>query len=147
MRRLAAPLGDAERYVVEHRQMLEEGVDLEGAPQAALDALRLAHPRHVLAAEEDAPRARRQGAQQHVDEGRLARAVGADERVAVSGMQPEVDVLRDGQRAEALAELAGLKNDNHLSRRPRIPPGANMTTNTRMKPMPKYQYSGNCLAR
>src|SRR5438094_248503 len=145
--RHVAPLRNAQRHVVEHRQVAEQGIDLEGAAQAALHAPGLAHARDVLAAEVDAPGGRRERAHQHVDEGGLARAVRPDERVPVSGMQPEIDVLRYRQRAKAFTELFGLKNGSHLSTRPRIPPGANMTTSTRMKPMPKYQYSGNCFAR
>ena len=44
---------------------------------------------------------------------RAAYRDGADERVPVSGVQPEIDVLGDGQRAKTLAELLRLKNGSH----------------------------------
>src|SRR5437667_18685 len=142
----AVALGDGERDVVEHGKVAEQAVDLEGAPQAALHALRLRRPGHVVAAEQDAAGGGAKGPHQHVDEGGLAGAVGPDERVAVSGPQPEIDALRDCQRAEALAEAAGFENGIHLSINPKIPPRANRTTTTSSRPMPRYQYSGNCLA-
>ena len=68
-------------------------------------------------------------------------------RVASSGLEPEVDIVGDGQRAKALAEALGFKNGSHVSTSPRIPPRANITTTMSRRPMPKYQYSGNCFAR
>src|SRR5437773_6893237 len=127
-------------------RLRKQAVDLEGAAEAALHALRLRRPGHVIAAEQDAARGGTQGTHQHVDEGGLAGAVGPDERVALPGPQPEIDVLRDRQRAEAFAEAAGFENGIHLSIRPSIPPRANRTTTTSSRPMPRYQYSGNCLA-
>src|SRR5437773_2128475 len=142
----AAALGDGQGDVVEHGKVAEQAVDLEGAAQAALHALRLRRPGHVIAAKQDAAGGGTQGTHQHVDEGGLAGAVGPDERVALSGPQPEIDVLRDRQRAEALAEAAGFENGIHLSINPKIPPRAKRTTATSRRPMPRYQYSGNCLA-
>src|SRR4051812_45135859 len=97
-------LGDGERDVVEHREASEKRIDLERAADAALHALRLRHAGDVLAAEEDAARARREGAGEHVDEGRLAGAVRPDQRMARARLEREIDPLRDGEGAEALAE-------------------------------------------
>src|SRR5437667_317905 len=151
----AAALGDGQRDVVEHGKVAEQAVDLEGAAQAALHALRLRRPGHVIAAKQDAAGGGTQGSHQHVDEGGLAGAVGPDERVALSGPQPEIDVLRHRQRAEAFAEPTGFQSNRHglfftlwrsLSINPKIPPRAKRTTATSRRPMPRYQYSGNCLA-
>ena len=78
----AEPLADRERHVLQHREAAEQGVDLERAREPALDPLRLGQVRDVLAVEQDAARARLQRAGDEIDEGRLAGAVGADERVA-----------------------------------------------------------------
>src|SRR4029077_16988567 len=117
------------------------------AAKAELDARRLVGFRDVLAVDQDPARRRRQRAGEHVDEGRLAGAVGADQSVTRPRLEPEVDALRDGQRAEAFAELFGLKSCRHLSVRPRIPPGAKRMTVMSRAPMPKEQYSGYCLVR
>ena len=41
----AVPLAHRQRHVLEHRQAAEQRVDLEGAREAALDALRLRQAR------------------------------------------------------------------------------------------------------
>src|SRR3954462_2753464 len=144
----AVALGDAEGDVVEHRQLAEKRGDLEGATEAKADAGRLIRFRNLLAAEEDAAGRGSDAAGEHVDERGLARAVRADERVAGPRREPEVDVVGDRQRAEALAELLGLESaGSHLSMMPRMPPRAKSTTTMRSAPTPKYQYSGYCLAR
>src|SRR5207244_9953992 len=136
----AVAFGDAERHVVEHRQRAEERGDLEGAAQAASHARRLVDLGNVLAAEDDAARRRRDRAREHVDERGLARTVRPDEGVARSRLEPEVDPVGDGQRAEALAELVCLESAcSHLSTMPRMPPRAKSTTTMSSTPMPKYQ--------
>src|SRR5258706_13621301 len=148
--------GDGERYVVEDRKAAEERVDLERAADAALHALRLRHAGDVLAAEEDAARARRERAGEQVHERGLAGAVRADEGMARAGLEREVDPLRDRERAEILAKRSGFQRFHGLrfrnffakaSNRPRIPPPAKSTMITSSTPMPMYQYSGVCLAR
>ena len=117
-------------------------------PRPRLHARAWRHARHVLAAEQIAPGARRERAHQHVDEGRLAGAVGPDERVA---RLP----ARAGSRCSAATVSAPkLLHSFLVSRTEYICPGcrgsrrgANSTTTMRSKPMPRYQYSGYCLAR
>src|SRR5499426_767250 len=152
----AAAFRDTERDIVEHRQIPEERVDLEGSADAALHARLLREPGDVLAAEQDPPRRRSEPAGEHVHEGRLAGPVGADQRVPRARLQPEVDVVRDRQGAEALAQAARFEHGAHRcgpltpatsrSTRPSKPPRANITTRTSSSPIPKYQYSGKCLA-
>src|SRR5215472_3369415 len=150
-------LGDPERDVVEHAHVAEQRVDLEGAAEAAPDARGLRQARHVLAAEEDLAGGGHETPSDHVDERGLAGAVGSDERVTDARLEPQVHAIGHGLRAEVLAEGAGLERDRHATTRrrpraasasaiPRRPPRAKRTTRTRMKPMPRYQYCGNCLA-
>ena len=71
-------------------------------------------------------------------------------------LEPELDVVRDRQRAEALAQRAGLEGDAHVflqsfsrarSIRPSSPPRANITMKISSTPIPSVQYSGDCFAR
>src|SRR5439155_22633296 len=151
----AGAYGASSCYVDENLLVAVQAVDLEGAAQSALNVLRLWRAGHVIAAEQVADGGGTQGSHQHVDERGLAGAVGPDERVALSGPQPEIDVLRHRQRAEAFAEPTGFQSNRHglcftlwrsLSINPKIPPRAKRTTATSRRPMPRYQYSGNCLA-
>ena len=68
-----------------------------------------------------------------IDEGGLAGAVRADQRVAGAALQAEIDVVGDGQRAEALAQAAGFErrrswplvaHRRSRSNRPSMPPRA-----------------------
>src|SRR5258708_2667974 len=155
-RRDAAALGHRERHVVEHRKAAEEGVDLEGSPQSELHALGLPRSRDVFPAEHDPAGGGGQHAGEHIDEGGLSGTVRTDERVARARLQPAIYAGGHGERAEALAQAARLQSgDAHCfllsftrtrSRMPSTPPRANITTSTSSVPMPKYQYSGNCLA-
>src|SRR5690349_9136544 len=153
-RSYALALGDGERHVVEDGQSTEERVDLERPAQAALHAAGLAQGGDVLAAERDRPRGGREHAGEHVDEGGLSRAVRPDQGVACSGLEAEIDLVGDRQGSEGLAQRTRLQREAHAflrhfasspSRIPRIPPRANITTSTSIVPIPKYQYSGNCL--
>src|SRR5207302_10658949 len=154
-RRDAAAPRHRQRHVVEHRKAAEEGVDLERPAEAPLHPLRLSHRGDILAPQHDRSGGGRQRPGEHVDEGGFPGAVRTDQGMARAALQTEIDVVRDGERAEALAQSARFQSDVHgllrsfarmLSRMPRIPPRANITTSTSIVPMPKYQYSGNCLA-
>src|SRR6267378_170111 len=149
-------LSHRERHVVEHRKAAEEGVDLESPSQAELHAFCLSRRRDVLPAEHDPAGGGRQRPGEHVDESGFSGAVRTDQRMARAALQSEIDVVRHGERAEALAQSARLESGRAhglllslariASRMPRIPPRANITASTSIVPMPKYQYSGNCLA-
>ena len=167
-----APLGHTEGDVVEHAHVAEQGIDLKSAADAALDALRHVQLRDILPGQHDAAGRRRETPGQQIDEGGFASAVRADQGVTRAGLQREVDVGCNGERAEALAQLGGLQHGAHglapvcaaavgeagpafrprqrassPSQMPSTPPRANNTTITSIAPIPKYQYSGNCLAR
>ena len=85
-RRGADALGDRDVDVLQHRQAAEQPVDLEGARDAELDALAPA-PCVVMSCALQQHRAGRgqQHAGEQIDEGGLAGAVRADQRVARAG--------------------------------------------------------------
>src|SRR5229473_3218223 len=153
-------LDDQDRDVfgelVEDLKAAEEGVDLEGSPQSELHAFCLPRSRDVFPAEHDPAGGGGQHAGEHIDEGGLSGTVRTDKRMARARLQPEIDAGGHGERAEALAQAARLQSGGahcfllsftrSRSRMPSTPPRANITTSTSSVPMPKYQYSGNCLA-
>src|SRR3989442_102355 len=155
--REAGAVRHSQRQVVDHGEAAEQRIDLEGPAEPALHPLRLSHGGDVLPAQHDPAGGRRQRPGEHVDEGGFSGAVRTDQGMACAGLQPEIDVVRHGERAEALAQAARFESGgahglprsftSAPSRMPRIPPRANITTSTSIVPMPKYQYSGNCLAR
>src|SRR6266702_7388667 len=154
--RIATSLRHRQGDVVEHRQAAEQRGDLECATEPAAHSDSLRGARHVLAAEQDPAGGGRERSHQHVDEGGLAGAVRPDQGVARAGLQTEIDVVGHGERAEALAQPVRFERSAHdflrslasrASRIPRIPPRANITTSTSITPIPKPQYSGNCLAK
>ena len=98
VRRGADALGDRHIDVLQHREAAEQPVDLEGAGDAELDPFGLLDLRDVLALEQHLAGARRQHAGEQVDEGGLAGAVRADQRVPRALLQREGDVAR-GARA------------------------------------------------
>ncbi len=78
----AAPLAHRERHRFERIEMRKERIDLEGAHEAALDALLRLERRDVGAREQDLATVRPQHAGHEVDQRGLSGAVRADERVA-----------------------------------------------------------------
>src|SRR5882672_9351143 len=151
----ATALGHCERDVVEHGETAEKRVDLERPTQPALDAIGLTQSGDVLSAENDPAGGGRQHPGEHVDEGGFPGAVRTNQRMARPRFEAEIDLVRDRERAERFAQGARFQCDvqaflrsleSRASTIPRTPPRANMTTSTSIVPMPKYQYSGNCLA-
>ena len=67
------------------------------------------HRGDVVALEQHLALRRQEHAGEEIDEGGLAGAVRADQRVARAGLQAEIDVARGGERAEVLAERAGFE--------------------------------------
>src|SRR5439155_395174 len=137
--RAALAFEHRKRDRLERSESREQRVDLEGARQAAPHAGVGPERGDVLLAEHDAAGVGPQQAGDQVDERRLPRTVGADERVAHAWREDEVDVLRHDEGAEFLVQLFGCKN---LARPPRIPLGRNITTATSSSPIQKYQYCG-----
>src|SRR5579875_3172334 len=93
--------------VVAHRQAREDLVDLEALGDAALADQGCAEAGDVLALELDRSGARRNDVREHVEEGRLARAVGPDDGADLAFAELERDVVDRSQAAVALGEVAG----------------------------------------
>jgi hypothetical protein len=91
----------------------KQRVDLKGAREAALDALRLRQGGDVVAVKQDAAAARRQCASDQIDEGGLAGAVRSDQRVPCALLEAEVDITGHGERAEAAAQALCLERRAH----------------------------------
>src|SRR5262245_20005441 len=150
---VALPLAHRQGHRFERAEMRKQGVDLERARETAFDPHRRLEAGDLLAAEEDLPGIRPQHAGHQVDQGRLAGAVRADQRVARTLRQHEVDAARDHERAEALVEPTGGEHRHGHARfrrhdapsrmsPPRIPLGRSITTATSSNPIQKYQYCG-----
>jgi hypothetical protein len=95
-------------HVLHHGERGEGLGDLEGAAHAlAPDVARLqAH--QLVPVEQDGALVGPQLAVDHVEGGRLARAVGADEREQFAGVQLEADAVDGPDAAEGLAEVLTL---------------------------------------
>src|SRR6185437_1086042 len=147
-------LANRQGHILEYRKAAEQLVDLEGAGEAALDALRLGEAGHLLPREQDLAARGLERAADEIDEAGLARAVRPDQRVARAAREAKIDFIGDLQRAEALAQRLGL--ERRLSRlrrshrrlvlrrirasaKPSTPPRANTTTSTSSSPIQKYQ--------
>src|SRR5664279_461181 len=104
-RRLRARLR-REAAILEYAEGREDGVALVAAAQAGAGAPRLRPPRHVLAEQLDAARARRDLARQDVDEGRLAGTVGADHGMHAAAFELDRDGVDRDQAAPAAADAA-----------------------------------------
>src|SRR4029078_7664431 len=87
---------NCESHILEGRKAGQDRGDLEGASKPASDALRHRERGDVLTGEQDRSGIRAQGAGDLVDQGRLARAVGADDGMQLAGLTVEADAPRDG---------------------------------------------------
>src|SRR5690349_1526805 len=79
-----------------------------------------------------------QGAADAVHQGRLARAVGADQAESLARLDLEIDVLQRGEAAEALAQPFDVQQRGHgclLLNRPMMPCGARITKPTSRRPV------------
>ena len=114
VRGLALAGEDRQRHVVEGCEIVEHVDELEAARDAGAHALRPRGPRDVLAAEEDLPELGSQQRADHVDERRLAGAVGTDQGDELALLDAEVDVVDGARLAEVALEVDGLE-ERHVS--------------------------------
>src|SRR6266446_3538515 len=143
--RLALAREDGQAHVVEQGQLVEEVDDLEAARDARLDPALHGLRGDVLTAEEDPTTVGGQEAADQVDQARLARAVGADQRQDLALADGEVDLVDGVRVAEVLLQLGGLEKvharRNRLSATPArsltvptMPVGRVITSTTRTTP-------------
>ena len=91
-------------HVVDVGQLRRQRDVLKRSYDAGACALRLRPAGDVLRGECDAPVGRWQFTRQHVDQGRLAGAIGADHRVHLADVQVQRDTVDGHQPAEAARE-------------------------------------------
>ena len=160
-------LGDAEgdHQVVEHALRQENLRHLEGAAEPEAGDLAHRTASDVAAQELDPAVGRRQVAGDHVDEGGLAGAVGADHADGLALLDSHVDVVGRDDGAEALLETLDVEYDGHRpyassrsacgrlrswrrlfqrSTRDHSPLGRNMMISSSVPPMMSCQIPGNC---
>jgi hypothetical protein len=132
----------ADDDVLLDRQAVKRAHDLEGPPDTeAADRIRRP-PFNPRPGEGDRSGVGRQHAGDHVEEGRLARAVRSDDAAYLARRHIEIDPVHCGQSAKVLADAAdGKKRHRSGSPSPRrreshgqIPPGSAVTTNSRHIP-------------
>ena len=150
-------LRHAQCDVVEHRHLFEQGVDLKGAAQAPANPLGLGQGGDILSDNQHLAGGGAEPAREQIDKSGFASAIGADQGMARAHLELEIDVVGHGQSPKAFAQATGFQHGAHgafplyradrSSTKPKMPPRANSTTKTSIRPMPKYQYSGNFLAR
>ena len=98
-----------EAAVLEHAELGEDRGALVAAAEAGAGAPRLRPAGDVVAGEAHRAGGRRELAGEHVDQRRLAGAVGADHGMDLADVQVERDRVDRGQAAEAAAEAGGLE--------------------------------------
>ena len=97
-------------HVLTHRQVREHRRDLERPHQAHASDCRRGGTGDVLAVELDAARGGRQKLGEQVETGRLARAVGPDQRMDSMAPDLQVDVLDGDEALEFLGQPLGFQN-------------------------------------
>ena len=103
-----------EAAVFKHREGRVNRVALVAAAQAEAGAFRLRAAGHVLAEQLDAATGRRNFARQDVDQGRFARAIGADDSVNRAALQRQRDAVQRHQAAPAAGDLGAAQQ--HVGR-------------------------------
>src|SRR5690606_18701804 len=113
-----APVGAAvlaHLHVLEHRQVREQTHVLECAGDAGLGDLRRGVPGDVDAVEDDLAFVGREDARDHVEQGRLPGAVGADDRDDLALLHGEVDTSDGLDATEGLLEILDLEEWHQAS--------------------------------
>ncbi len=101
---------DTEDHVVEHGQLRKQAGDLEGARHAERGAAVARPIGDVLAEQQHFAGGHGKDAGDEVEQRGLARAVGADDRFAVTRHHAQADVARGLQAAEALRQGSELED-------------------------------------
>ncbi len=134
--------------VLQHREPREEVGALEGAPHPAAGQRVRRQPRDGRAVEEDGARRRRQLTRDDVEERGLPRPIGPDDGAPLAGRHRQGHAVERGQGAEVAGQAIDseerLGHDRIPTRprsAPRMPPGANSTRRTKVKPRMSIQRS------
>jgi hypothetical protein len=98
-------------HVFEHGEVRENGGDLKRAHQAKPRHPRRRERRDVAPLVDDASPARAHELGQEVETGRLARAVGADQRVNRTARNAQIDPADRDESGEFLGEILGLEDE------------------------------------
>src|SRR5207245_6586796 len=114
--RAAARSLQRDAHVFQNRQVREHGRDLKRAHEPQAGDVRRTGARDVAALEPDAPARGSEEMRQQIEAGRLAGAVGTDERVDRPAAHPQGHVLDGDEPAKLLGESLGLEDEvvSHL---------------------------------
>src|SRR5262249_48846468 len=138
-----ADLG-ADSHVLEHGELREYLGDLEGPRDAQPDSIFGRQRSDVAALERDGARRGREEAADQVEEGRLSRAVGPDDRAQLALLHPHGHLAHRDEAAEALADAVDLEDahESPLRRmKPRRPRGKKSTMATNSMPTKDIQFT------
>ena len=141
----AEPGDDRGQQGLEHGEVREDLHELKAPGEAEPGQGHRADAGRVALLEAHRPRGGAQHAGEHVDEGGLARAVGADDRDELAGAHREAHPIERDEIAVELADVAGLENGlaghdgRGLAKKPMSPPGAKITMMARMAPKTSRQ--------
>ena len=153
--RLGAARADAhggDHHVLEHAQAAEQAHPLEGPGEPGAGDL-IGRPAGQVAAERQDPAAgRRQHAGDHVDQRRLARAVGADQPQDLAALEPQADAVDRAQLVEVLADLldhqrVGVGSVGGAHAPTVAHPGRTRAPGTRWRPRPATTDASSCAPR
>src|SRR6516164_207083 len=108
--RVAALALQGDSHVLEHAQVRKYGGDLKRADEAHARDRRRPRSRDVLAVENDVAARRREEVREQVEAGRLAGAVGPDQRVDRAAPNRETHVIDRDEALELLGQAAGLED-------------------------------------
>src|SRR5881409_2628755 len=111
--RLSQRAARDDEQVLQRRQLGEDADDLEGAADTAARDLPRLETVQALAAKAHAAGVELLDAGDAVEEGRLARPVGADQAVDATGLEGERDVVDGGHATEALPHALHREHGRH----------------------------------
>jgi hypothetical protein len=111
-----APARRNHHQVLQSGQMREFLRDLEGARQAVLEQFMCRKPGNILAVEQDRARGRRERSRDHVEHGRLAGAVRADQAGDRAAFDFERTIVDRHDASEAFRNVSDLDERIHPTR-------------------------------
>ncbi len=98
-----------------HSQVWKDLNQLKGAREPAVGEAHRPHAGDACASKQHVAGRGREQAGEQVDQGRLARAIGADDRQHLAGVRGDADVRERLEGPERLAQVAGLDQGGHAA--------------------------------